>query len=104
MKYNHLFNTKFAGCLHLAGYHDPHRNRDAKIYMIPGDHAHVGICDGVDTWIAPVNTSIAGVDLAAVLESVRSGTFTGPSAARTSRRMIHVESGVKTPTRRMINV
>lgn len=107
MKYNHLFESHFQGCLHIAGYQDPHRNRDVRIYMIPGDHSMVGICDGVDTWVAPANTTVAGVNLQAVLEAVRNGTFQGPAAVRTHRKMIHVESvakpGAKT-TRRIIHV
>lgn len=107
MKYNHLFETQFRGCLHLAGYQDPHRNRSVRIYMIPGDHSNVGIWDGVDAWVAPVNTTVAGVNLVAVLESVRNGTFQGPSAVRTHRKMIHVESAAKPEiktVRRRINV
>jgi hypothetical protein len=92
MKYNHLFESHFQGCLHLAGYHDPHRKRDVKIFMIPGDHSVVGICDGVDAWIAPSNTTVARTDLSAILESVRNGTFTGAAPTKTHRRLIRLES------------
>lgn len=107
MKYNHLFMSKFEGCVHLASYHDPHRQRDVKVFMVPGDHEHVGIYDGVDTWIAPVNTTVAGVDLIAILASVRDGTFSGAGVLKTFRRRIRVESAVpevNRSARRMINV
>lgn len=124
MKYNHLFNTHFSGCLHIAGYHDPHRNRNVKIFMVPGDHSVVGICDGVDAWVAPVNIMVPGhsggpgkVDLVAILQSVRDGTFKGPAPTKITRRMIRLESATqpgqqgteapaetKTTRRRFINV
>ena len=92
MKYNHLFESHFQGCLHLASYHDSHRKRDAKVFMVPGDHEIVGISDGVDSWIAPANTSVAGYSLLALLESVRAGTFQGATPAKVPRRHINVES------------
>jgi hypothetical protein len=92
VKYNHLFESRFQGCLHLAGYHDPNRKRDVKVFMVPGDHSVVGIWDGVDAWVAPSNTTVAGTDLVALLESVRNGTFAGAAAVKTYRRMIRLES------------
>lgn len=124
MKYNHLFDSRFSGCLHLASYHDPHRNRNVKIFMIPGDHEVVGVSDGVDAWIAPANIMVPGhsggpgkIDLVAILHSVRAGTFKGPAAAKIPRRMIRLESAaqpgqqetkapaeVRTTRRKFINV
>jgi len=97
VKYNPYFENKFQGCLHIASFHDQHRKRDAKVFMIPGDHEIVGIFDGVDCWIAPANMSAAGCDLVALLTQVRAGTFQGASPMRTPRRHINVES-LKQPT------
>lgn len=123
MKYNHLFNSHFSGCLHIAGYHDPHRKRDARIFMIPGDHTVVGVSDDVDAWIAPANIIVGrhevpgGIDLIAILQSVRDGTFKGPNTPKIQRRILRLESDsqpapqaaeaqaeTKTTRRRLANV
>lgn len=102
MKYNHFFESHFSGCLHIAGYHDPHRNRDVKIFMVPGDHSVVGVCDGVDAWIAPANIMVPGhsggpgkVDLVEILQSVRDGTFQGPNPTKIPRKLIRLESAAQ---------
>lgn len=113
MKYNRLFESHFQGCLRLAGYQDPHRKREVGVFMIPGDHSMVGISDGVDAWVAPVNTTVAGINLSELLEAVRAGTFTGAAPTKTFRRPFRVDAlavpteavpEAKTTRRRMINV
>lgn len=54
MKYNRYFADGFRSCRLLATGHDPHRNRQVQVRMIPGEYELVGMHDGVDSWVAPV--------------------------------------------------
>ncbi len=51
--YNRLFDKKFKGCPLLAVMDDEARGRNVKIFYID-DPLHVGVFDGVDTWVSPV--------------------------------------------------
>lgn len=53
MNYNRLFDKKFKECPLLATMLDEARGRNVKIFYID-DPLHVGVFDGVDTWVSPV--------------------------------------------------
>lgn len=73
MSYKHHINQHFSSCRHLANAHDPYRNRDVKLYALPGEFSHVGVTDGVDAWIAPAAPSLFSVDVLALLNRLRLG-------------------------------
>lgn len=53
MRFNNYLISKFAGCVLLHEGVDPHRNRPAKYYALPGEFAVIGYSDDVDTFIIP---------------------------------------------------
>jgi hypothetical protein len=69
----HYFNSRFAGCQCLAHAFDQHRNRDVKIYQIPGVVDCVGVSDGVDRWIAPVAPELFSVNIQKLLRDLQEG-------------------------------
>lgn len=87
--FKYWINNRFEGCVHIATTHDPYRNRDVKVYAMPGDFELVGISDGVDCWVAPVSANPFirfGVDVKKLLGLLREGTFKGPANAGTLER------------------
>lgn len=73
MKYNHHFSNHFGSCRLLAKTHDPHRNRDVEIRMLPGEFEYIGVTDGCDSWIAPVAGDPFSVNIKRLLEDVAAG-------------------------------
>lgn len=71
--FNHYMNSGFAGCKLLAHAHDNHRNREVRIYMIPGEVECVGVTDTVDRWIAPVAAEPFSLPLGQVLKDLFDG-------------------------------
>ena len=92
MRYNHLFANHFGSCRLLKVGHDPHRNRDVKIYAVPGEFDVVGISDGTDCWVAPINTGFLE-DVRKMLERIRAGEDVKPlglgGTTPTGRRRIN---------------
>lgn len=66
-------NSDYAGCRLLAYARDYCRNRDVRIYQIPGEVEAVGISDGVDRWIAPVKADVFSVNIARLFEDMAAG-------------------------------
>jgi len=92
-RFNSYFVNHFGGCRHLASTHDQHRNRDVKIYQVPGYSDVVGVTDGVDCWVAPVSHEIFKVDIKKLLADLQAG------------KAIHlpVTAGLKSSARRRIS-
>lgn len=77
-RFNHHFNNHFSSCKLLAEAHDPHRNRDVSVYLIPGTVEVVGVSDGVDAWVAPALAHCFSVNIPDLLRKLSVGEFTGP--------------------------
>jgi len=54
--FKHYFNNNFSGCLLVATGFDPHRERDVRMYLLPGIVEALGVTDGVDKWAAPMES------------------------------------------------
>lgn len=52
--YKTYMNSDFAACRLVGRGYDPHRQRDVRLYQIPGEVEVVGVSDGTDRWIAPL--------------------------------------------------
>lgn len=85
-KYNHYFQSHFAGCLLLANAFDPHRNRQVELRMLPGEFEIVGVSDGTDAWIAPVSGDPFSVSVKRILENIRNGKM--PAQQRQRARVL----------------
>lgn len=72
-RYNALLSSHFSSCQLLAEARDPHRNRDVKLYKLPGEFAYVGVSDGVESWIAPAVASIFSVNVVRILQDIAAG-------------------------------
>jgi len=71
--WKHYINSGFAGCRLLAYARDYCRDRDVRIYQIPGQVDAVGISDGVDAWIAPVRADVFSVNVARLFDDMQAG-------------------------------
>jgi hypothetical protein len=71
--FKHYFNNNFAGCRLIAHARDEHRNRDVRLYLIPGHLDAVGVTDGVDKWVAPSSVNVFSVDLAGTMRRISAG-------------------------------
>lgn len=69
----------FSSCKHIASSYDHCRQRDVKIFLVPGEFTHVGVSDGTDAWIAPVAADPFSVNIRTVISSVIDGTFKAPA-------------------------
>lgn len=82
MRFNSYLNGHFKSCRLLATARDTHRERDVRVYQIPGEFEIVGVCDGVDAWIAPVTAGVyfrtAEGDLVETMRRLRAGEPIGP--------------------------
>lgn len=56
MNFKHYMMTHYAGCRLVARGYDPHRERDVRMYQIPGTMDVLGVDDGTDRWIAPLGS------------------------------------------------
>lgn len=94
--YKHYFNNNFAGCRHLAYAQDMHRNREVRVYQIPGEIECVGVTDGVDKWIAPVIANPFSLNIGELIKRLASGeqiklpvgTPPGQAPVKSSRRAL----------------
>lgn len=71
--WKHYMSTHFSSCTLLARARDHHRERDVRIYVIPGVGDSVGISDGTDDWIAPVSADCFSVNVKRLLEDLHAG-------------------------------
>lgn len=69
----HYFNSRFAGCQLLAEAFDQHRDRDVRIYRLPGQMECVGVSDGIDRWVAPVTPDIFSVNIHQLMRDLHDG-------------------------------
>jgi hypothetical protein len=53
VEFNILFDRKFSGCPMLGTMYDEARDRTMKLFYVNME-GHVGVFDGVDTWISPI--------------------------------------------------
>lgn len=96
-RYNALMNSHFSGCRLLHTGHDPHRNREVRFFLLPGEFDYVGISDTVDAWIAPVATPFM-VKVREALGLIREGK--SPPATTSRRRLILDEPSPEPEPRR----
>lgn len=85
-RYNHLFANHFGSCRLLKVGRDPHRERDVKIYAIPGEFDVVGISDGTDSWVAPVATGFLE-DVRKILVRIQAGEDVKPLVSAGRRKI-----------------
>lgn len=71
--WKHHIGAKFSSCRHIANARDPHRERDVRLYHIPGEFDYVGVNDGTDCWICPVAADPFSAGVKRLLEDVRAG-------------------------------
>jgi hypothetical protein len=103
VKFNHYFANHFRDCRLLVTGFDPHRQREMRVHLIPGEFDYVGVTDGVDAWIAP--SSVAPSDLfekvRAALADIRAGREPKP-AGSTRRRVLIDDDPQPSPTGRLV--
>lgn len=66
-------NRHFDGCRLLAHARDEHRNRDVRVFALPGHFDVVGVTDGTDAWVAPVICDPFSVKVSQLLADLRAG-------------------------------
>lgn len=96
-RYNSYMNNHFSACLLLTHMHDPHRSRDVRVHMIPGEFEIVGLTDGVDSWICPTSTPFME-KVRKILGTVRDGSFVRAEPRRRERRTVNVQMPLALPT------
>lgn len=74
MRFKELQNSKFSGCTLLHQGVDPHRNRPAKYYALPGEFGLLGYSDDTDTFIIPVSVYVPRQATEA-LNAIREGRY-----------------------------
>lgn len=96
MKYNSYLNSHFSGCRTLGHGHDPHRNREVQFKMLPGEFEVIGITDGVDAWICPLNSPF----VAHIKKALDHFRATGELNVKQPRRQFSEESAAPAPKAR----
>lgn len=71
--WKHYMSSHFSSCTLLARARDHHRERDVRIYVIPGVGDAVGISDGTDCWIAPASAECFSVNVRRLLDDLHAG-------------------------------
>src|SRR5487761_2681130 len=118
--WKNLMISQFSSCKLLAVSRDLNRDRDVRIYHIPGCFTEVGIADGTDSWIAPAAASCFDAPIQKLLEEIR---LTGrlpvtpfiarkaapPEPQRRERRRVIIEppsptQGARAPRQRKVAV
>lgn len=102
-RFNRYFANHFSGCQHLASTHDQNRNRNVKIYRVPGIADFVGITDGTDCWMAPVSHSLFRVDIKRLLDDMQAGhkrllpivSYPDQAPLKKARRQLDLETGTQ---------
>lgn len=72
----------------LANARDEHRDRDVRLYLMPGEFDTVGVTDGTDAWVAPVIADPFSVNIARLMQDVRDGKIIKPNEASRKRHRI----------------
>src|SRR3954463_522104 len=84
MRFNHYLNAHFqqGECRLIAHARDECRQRDVRLYAIPGFWDVVGVTDGTDAWIAPAAAApffkTATGDVADIMRKLRNGDSLPP--------------------------
>jgi hypothetical protein len=104
MRYNHYFKSGFGGCRLLYDGHDPHRNREVRVYALPGEFSVVGVTDGVDTWIASSATAPSEMfdRVRKALTALQEGTPVPSPTATVPRRALNLPPQDVVPPRRRL--
>lgn len=97
MRFNEFFKNHWAGCRLLANARDEHRNRDVRIYQVPGEFDFVGVSDGVDAWIAPTSINPFSVDVRKLLGEIRAGNTVAAPQPFIQRRRIGAPAAPQEP-------
>lgn len=80
-RYKEWQRSGFKGCTLLHEGVDPHRNRPARYYALPGEFALIGYSDDTDTFLIPVSGFIPR-EVMGALDKIRNGeTFVYTPAA-----------------------
>lgn len=94
-----FINSGFSGCRHVASGRDPHRQRDVRIYAMPGIFDYVGAHDGVDSWVAPVAANPFDVNIVRLMADLQAGkSIPTPAALEPRRRLRLAEPPSQPPT------
>ena len=72
----------------LANARDEHRNRDVRLYLMPGEFDTVGVTDGTDAWVAPVIADPFSVNIIQIMKDVRDGKIIKPNEVPRKRHRI----------------
>jgi hypothetical protein len=87
-RFNHYFANHFSACRLLAEAYDHCRNRDVRIYLVPGEMEFVGVTDGIDCWIAPVRAELFSVNIQRIIQDIHAGLDPSPMR-RSARKQRH---------------
>lgn len=88
-----FINSGFSGCRHVASGRDPHRQRDVRIYAMPGIFDYVGAHDGVDSWVAPVAANPFDVNIVRLMADLQAGKdIPAPQPLEARRRLRLINS------------
>jgi hypothetical protein len=93
MRFNHYLNAHFqqGECRLIAHARDDCRQRDVRLYAIPGFWDVVGVTDGTDAWIAPAAAApffkTATGDVADIMRKLRNGDSLPPVPGRPRPRV-----------------
>jgi hypothetical protein len=100
--YKHYMNSNYAGCRLLAETYDRHRNRDVRIYALPGLVDVVGITDGVDKWIAPARNELFSVPALDLLRDPSLPTHLKRARAPQVRKRVKLAADTTSIARRRV--
>lgn len=80
-RFNKYFANDFGSCRLIAYGYDVYREREVKVYLMPGDVENVGLTDGVDKWIAPVSADPfggKGLSIQRIVRDIAAGVKVDP--------------------------
>lgn len=86
-RFNAYMSNHFGSCMLLAESYDPHRQRDVKIYRVPGEDAYVGVTDGTDSWIAPVVADLFTCNIKRIMDDLHAGKMPVISKSRERKKL-----------------
>lgn len=85
-RFNVLMQSKFMGCMVIGLGRDEGRKRHVVLYALPDDEVHVGIHDGIDSWIGNAASNPFGLDAAKRLREIADGRVFEIEQGQTFRR------------------
>ncbi len=80
-RFNRYFANDFSGCRLIAYGYDVYREREVRVYLMPGDYENVGMTDGTDKWIAPTVADPfgnKGLNIARLVKDISEGKEVAP--------------------------